>query len=372
MSILKSTLLIKVLSLILSVLAVFNQPVHSFTDVINSAINGWYLSYTAEERADRISELLLANKNETFESETAELAKEIIYAVIIQFADGNADENAVTSVLENLPRKDIVRDSTKTYEAPINPELLEKITEALPESVRGIVNLLGMGIYDLYIYFDNTDYAGIYEFKGSYVDSEGTVYHVDSGAYYDSKTGVIYGKNNDGIFGIGFDYDAKQYMLQTPTDCWMKNMGFNVGYDILGKLVYMDTNTIRIKFNACGRDWMVQMWKGNYTVLTNGCEIGLYYLEDGKIFNYTCAHDSMALMEMSLTHKDDVLLKRNATKHWWLSAIQIGPAIDYEELTLNGKITFDNPEMTQAFKNALEENNIIPTLDGNTVSFSWT
>ena len=372
MSILKSTFLIKILCLILSVLSVLGQPTHTFSDLLNAAVSGWYLDYTAEERAQMVSDLLLANKKDTFETETAEKAKEIIYAVVIQFANGNADKNAVVNVLKNLPHKDIVRDSDKTYETLLNPDLLNKITSALPESVSGVIDTLFSGIYDLYIYFGETEYSGIYEFKGSYVDGKGIVHHVDSGAYYDESTGVVYGKNNDGIFSIGFDYDAKQYMLQTPVDCWMKNMGFNVGFDILGKLVYMDTGTVRIKFNACGKDWMIQMWKGNYTILTNGGEIGLYYLEDGKKFNYTCAVDYMQTMEMTISHGEDVLLTRQPTKHWWLSALQIGPAIEHENLTLNGKITFDNSEMTQAFKNALEENNIIPTSDGNTVSFSWT
>ncbi len=371
MSILKSTLLIKILSMILSVLSVIGVPTHTFSDIVDAAVNGWYLEYTAEERAEMISELLLANKNETFETETAKSAKEIIYAVVIQFANGNADENAVTDILANLPHEDIVRDSTTTHPCTINPELLEKLVDVIPQPIDGLVNAIGMGIYDLYIYLKNTEYKDIYEFKGSYVDGDGTVHHVDSGAYYDSKTGVIYGKNNDGIFGIGFDYDAKQYMLQTPVDCWMKNMGFNVGYDILGKLVYMDTNTVRIKFNACGKDWMIQMWKGNYTVLTNGCEIGLYYLEDGNKFNYTCAVDCMQTMEMNLTYGEEVLLERTPTKHWWLSAVQIGPAVDREDLTLNGKITFDNAEMSKAFSSALAENNITPATDGNTVSFSW-
>lgn len=372
MSILKSKIFIRILSLVLSLLSVIGLPTHTFSDLIDASVNGWFLTYSAEERADMISELLLKNKNETFETETARLAKEIIYSVIIQFADGNADENAVIDVLETLPREDIVRDDTKTYDNLLSPELVEKITSIFDEPSKGILKAFGMGIHDLYVYFDDTEYEGVYEFKGSYVDCEGTVHYVDSAAYYDSETGIIYGKNDDGLFGIGYDYDAKQYMLLNPVHCWMRTMGYNIGYDILGKLFFMDTDTVRVKFNACGRDWMIQLWKGNYTVLSNGAEIGMYYLEDGKYLNYTCVEDDvMPVMEMTLCNGDDVLLERKPITHWWLSAFQIGPAISHKKMTLNAKITFDNAEMTEAFAKALKKEGITPTVIGTAVSFSW-
>ena len=372
MSILKSKLLIRIVSLVLSVLSVIAMPSHTVLDVFTAASNGWNLSYSSEQRAEMITELLLANKRETFETETNKIAREIIYAVIIQFADGNADENAVTDALSKVPHSDKERTENKTYDSVISPDFVKSLMEIAPENLKGAVELLGMGINDLYVYFDDTEYEGIYEFKGSYVDNEGNVHYVDSGAYYDTETGLVYGKNNDGVFGIGYDYDAKQYMLQNPLNCWMRNMGFNIGYDILGKLMFMNTNTVRIKFEALDRNWMIQLWKGNYTILSNGAEIGMYYLEDGKILNYTCIEDEyMPVMEMNLYHGDDKLLERGAMKHWWLSGFQIGNAFESDELTLNSKITFDNAEMCEAFAKALTEKGITPTITDTTVAFSW-
>ncbi len=372
MSILKSKLLIRILSLALSVLSVLSLPTKTVSDVFEASLNGWFLKYSAEERADMISEMLLRNERETFEEETAVYAKEIIHAVILQFADGNADSDAVTDVLKKLPREDKVREETKTYDSVLSPETVRKIASVFEGDIRGIVEGLGMGIHDLYVYFGDTEYDGIDEFKGSYVDCEGTVHYVNTGVYYDTVSGMVYGKNNDGVFGIGYDYDAKQYMLQNPVDCWMRNMGYNIGYDILGKLTFMNTGTKRIKFEACGKEWMIQVWKGNYTVLSNGAEIGLYYLEDGKHLSYTCADDEdMPVMEMSIRNGDDVLFERGATTHWWLSAFQIGPAVYHKDMTLNAKITFNTEEMSDAFSKALIENGITPETEGTAVSFSW-
>lgn len=372
MSLFKSKLFIRIISFILSILSVLSMPSRTLSDVFEASVNGWFLKYSAEERADMISELLLANKNETFETQTAEYAKEIIYAVIIQFADGNADANAVTDVLAKLPHEDKVRDDTKTYDRTFSIETIENFSSIFPEPINFFLKELGMGIHDLYVYFADTEHEGIYEFKGSYVDSDGTIHYVDTGVYYDTSTGVVYGKNNDGIFGIGYDYDAKQYMLTNPVNCWMRSLGYNVGFDILGELVFMDTGTKRIKFSACGRDWMIQLWKGNYTILSNGAEIGLYYLEDGKYLNYTCAENEvMPVMEMSLCNGNDVILTREPVTHWWLSAFQIGPAISHTDMTLNATITFDNEEMSNAFAAALEEKEITPSTDTTSVSFSW-
>ncbi|MBQ3150220.1 MAG: DUF4474 domain-containing protein [Clostridia bacterium] len=372
MSIFKSKLLIRIISLIMTVLSVIGTPNHTLIDVFKASADGWFLTYTAEERAEMISDLLLANKKESFDSDTAELAKDIIYAVVIQFATGDADPDAITDVLAKLPHKDKVRDEIKDYEGALSIETAEKLTSIFPEPIHGFLRELAIGIFDLYVYFEKTEHEGIYEFKGSYVDGEGNIHHAHTGVYYDSETGIIYGKNNDGIFSIGYDFDAKQYTLQNPVYCWMRNMGYNIGYDIMGSLLFMDTNTVRVKFNACGRDWMIQLWKGNYTVLSNGAEIGMYYREEGKRLSYTCIEDEhMPVMEMSLYNGDDKILSRSPVTHWWLSGFQIGPTVDHEDMTLNAKLTFNNAEMSEAFASALDKKGITPTVEENFVSFSW-
>ena len=372
MGILKSKFLIKFLSLILSVLSVFSASSYKLKDVFDAVVNGWSLSYSAETRAEMISNLLLKNDNNAFEENTNKIAKDIIYHVIIQFANGNADKDAVTNALSKIPHSDIERSEKKTYDTILSADIIEEFASVLPESVRGITEMLAKGIKDLYVYFAETEIDGVYEFKGSYIDNYGEVYHVYSGAYYDTETGIIYGKNNDGIFGIGFDYDAKQYILQSPVNCWMRDFGYNIGFDVFGDLLYMNTNTARIKFSACGKNWMIQLWKGNYTILTNGAEIGMYYIENGKLFSYKCVEDDfMPVMEMSLLHGDDELFSRKAT-HWWLNGIQPGPAINRNELTLNGKITFINQEMSAAFSKALQNHkDISSSLADNSVEFCW-
>ncbi len=332
-----------------------------------------------EERARIVADLLLNNKNETFETGTNEIAKELVYAVFIQFSTGCADPNALANGLSKLPREDIVRTETKTYGTPLSRELNSWIVENLKESeVSGnIGNFIIMnceGINDLYVYLGETEYDNLYMFYGSYVTDEGEVRQVYTGAYYDAETGMIYGKDNNGVLGIGFDFNTREYVLQNPVNAWMRSFGYNIAYDILGNQIFMDCDTVRVKFNSGGKDWMIQFWKGNYTSLSNGAEMGIYYLKDGDRFQYTCAeNEDMLNMRFALKNGEQVLFERDWTEHWWLSGYQLGPAIEKEYLTLDCSILFEDEAMRDAFVASAAEFSDVMTVEqsGLQVNIIW-
>ena len=207
---------------------------------------------------------------------------------------------------------------------------------------------------------------------GSYINDEGELKTVVTGVYYDTATHMVYGKDNNGIFGIGYDCDIDDMVIKAPSDAWMKQYGFNVGYDFLGDLIFMDCDTQRITFDYGGRSWMVQFWKGNYTSYANGSEIGLYYLKDGEWLNYTCADgDDMIAMSMTLYGKDNkVILSSSVGKHWWICGFKPGPTVDASDMTLKATITFNYDDMAAVFAEKASDY-MTATADGKAVSVVW-
>lgn len=374
------TVTYRILTLIITFIMAFNSTAGGLSGLLKAIPETIRINQQQpEERAQIMAQLLLLNQKETFEDNTNEIAKELVYAVFIQFATGCADPGALGNGLSKLPHEDIVRSETKTYGTPLSREFgqwcVDNLKDSiLPDSIENFLTMYCEGINDLYVYFDETEYEGIYVFLGSYVTDNGEVRHVYTGAYYDASTGMIYGKDNNGILGVGFDFNTREYVLQNPVNVWMRSFGYNIAYDILGNQIFMDCDTVRLKFNCDGRDWMIQLWKGNYTSLSNGAEIGIYYLKDGNRFQYTCADfEDMLEMRFSLKNGEEVLFERGWEEHWWLSGYQLSPAIQKEYLTLDCSIRFETEAMRDAFVSAAAEHSdeLTVTQDGLQVNIIW-
>ncbi len=354
------------------------NPTPSVKELVETVTDGFFIRYEAEERAQMMADLLFTEEGDKFEPGTKAIAKEIVYNVVIQFITGNADPDAVNDLMKSLPREDLKRTNLKTRTPGLSSVMVDLffrndlVSSKLPANINHFFQHASNGIHELYVYLIDTEYDNIYEIKASYVTDDAEVAQVEIGIYYDSVTGLVYGKNNDGMFGIGYDYDSKQYILENPANVWMRIFGFNVGYDIIGNIVFLDCDTIRLKFNCEGRDWMIQMWKGNYTQLTNGAEIALYYLEDGKYFHYSCANpEDEVEMRMNVNSPDGTLFEREWIKHWWLSGYQPGPAYDAGDLEVDASIRFNSEEMAEAFKQSCDKNSVKASINGATVSFVW-
>ena len=350
----------------------------SLSEIIETATDGFFIRYEVEERAQMMADLIFPKDGDKFEPGTKAIAKEIVYNVIIQFISGNADPDAVTNLMKSLPREDLDRTDIKTRTPGLSAAMIDlfflndTVSSKLPQNIKHFLEHSSHGIHELYVYLIDTEYEDVYEIRANYVTDDAEIVQVETGIYFDSVTGLVYGKNNDGVFGIGYDYDSKQYVLENPANVWMRKYGFNIAYDIIGNIVFLDCETVRLKFNCEGRDWMIQLWKGNYTHFTNGAEIALYYLEDGRQFHYTCAGPGDEVeMRMDVNSPDGTLFKRDWVKHWWLSGYQPGPAYDAGELEVDASIRFNSTEMAKAFKQACDENSIKTTVDGATVSFVW-
>ena len=198
--------------------------------------------------------------------------------------------------------------------------------------------------------------------------------------YYDPVTGDITTKNPEGedrgLFG--FKYNTKDQVFITAEDAWQRNFGYEETYDNFAGAGAISYDTIRVKFNYQGNEWMVQFWKGQYGLVLIGAEVGLYNRKENATASsyYDCVTDEEKLnMSMKVyrqnaenQNKYDLLFKRSPSKTWWLTGftpgtLSAGSYVVSEDATkkLMVQVTFnfDTPEQAQAFIGGLENTTTI-------------
>ena len=198
--------------------------------------------------------------------------------------------------------------------------------------------------------------------------------------YYDPVTGDITTKNPEGEDRglLGFKYNTKDQVFITAEDAWQRNFGYEETYDNFAGAGAISYDTIRVKFNYQGDEWMIQFWKGQYGFVFIGAEIGLYNRKENATASsyYDCVTDEEKLnMSMKVyrqnaenQNKYDLLFKRTPSKTWWLTGFTPGTlsAGSYvvsddatKKLMVQATINFDTPEQAQAFIGGLENTTTI-------------
>lgn len=207
--------------------------------------------------------------------------------------------------------------------------------------------------------------------------------------------------DNTGI--IGYLYDPEAKCFYTADDPWQRNFGYNEIYDQSASLVAIIIETCRLKFEYDDRDWMIQLWKGNYGFILYGAEIGIYNKpKDRTLEHYDCATDEdMLQMEMTLYEKTQVLgvdtwvktFSRPYQRQWWHTGFVLGNMMAnarYDtDLRLYARITMRDYAMLAACEAAFREQGFIKadlknlaevvkaegnfyTTNGLDISFFWT
>ena len=208
---------------------------------------------------------------------------------------------------------------------------------------------------------------------------DGTTESHYAGILINAKTGDCYGDKSTGMIGTGYNFNFYEAMVYTTVDCWMRNFGFCVLYDVVALSIPVVFNYItrRYRFEYDGLEWMIQMWKGNY-VISNGAEIGIYNREpDKKVGSfYNCATTEQQLdMSLQVLIGDKVLLSRPMESHWWISGFALSTKVySPASLTLKSTIQFPDMEMLEAFTDAIDNEingDASYTVDGLKVNFVW-
>ena len=222
----------------------------------------------------------------------------------------------------------------------------------------------------------------------AYVTKEGVVYGLEAGKATIYATVTVNGYTLKGEYDIivtasknfvrdlledqqilSYQYSyIDDYYYTNDKEAWQYDFGFGKIYDVVSPFVFLEYDYIRVFFIYEDKDWMLQMWKGQYGFIFYGGEIGIYnrpHADDGlpewTFFNCPAEEDWLN-MEMTLWHEQlDGSWKREFTreydKYWWCTGFKNGHLRDQEpadELRLTGRITFKDEEMAKIVSEGLE------------------
>lgn len=171
------------------------------------------------------------------------------------------------------------------------------------------------------------------------------------------------------------------YYYTNDKDAWQYNFGFGKVYDLFAPYLLLEYDYVRIFFVYDNKDWMLQMWKGQYGMIFYGGEIGIYnksHDEDGMsdwtFFNCPAEEDWLD-MEMTLWHQETNgswtrEFTREYGKYWWCTGFKNGHLRQEEpadELRMTGRITFKDEKMAQIVADGLEECGFKTAFSGNDI-----
>lgn len=176
----------------------------------------------------------------------------------------------------------------------------------------------------------------------------------------------------------GFAYDEAQGIFYTPLYPWQRYFGYNVGFDIAAPLTGMIFDTKRIEFEYQGKEWMIQLWKGQYGI-TAGAEIGLYNRDPEKVMQYDCADDEDLIeMQFDFYNQGQYVFSRGPEKHWWLTGFKVFHMGIPFTITLDMTLKFTDNEMATAFLQSLKKQQYTDVLNpikykryGSTIRIIW-
>lgn len=159
---------------------------------------------------------------------------------------------------------------------------------------------------------------------------------------------------------LSYKYDPDGgYFYTDDKNCWQQNFGFNEGYDSMAPLGMMNYDTVRVKFTYDDKEWLVQMWKGQYGYAFVGGEVGVYTRKVGAGgTHYNCAKQEDWLnMEMAFvwdkgrTGNYQTVFVRDYTQYWWCTGFVPGleTGAPRDQFRLITHITFKSTEMAELF-----------------------
>ncbi len=295
---------------------------------------------------------------------------------IIATAEILPNLNAPAEFIGEKIQLDTVAFRTKMYE--LRDESLAKGDKTTAD----LYNFLGayMSIVEkMYFYTVPTENPEVYELYLEVTYKDGAKESVGTNLLIDTVSGEIYGRKGNGIFAVGFNFNIKEMMLYALVNAWHRDLGYAVLYDRLADIIPVwNIITRRYYFDYNGLEWLIQAWKGNYFLVSNGAEVGIYNRIPGEELGtfYNCATDDQLItMTMKLSYKNTTLLNLGPEKHWWINGFKLnGMTYEPTELKLEFSIEMPDMEMVNAFTNAIENEENGDTsykVTGTTVSVVW-
>ncbi len=178
----------------------------------------------------------------------------------------------------------------------------------------------------------------------------------------------------------GFEYDDKQGIYYSQMNPLQRQFGFNFVYDTAAPIAGMIYDTERLEFIYNDKEWMIQLWKGQYGI-TSGGEVGLYNRDPEKVMQYDCADDSeLIVMQYDFYNMGEYVFSRGPEKHWWLTGFKVFNMGIPFMITMDITLKFTDNQMASAFLVALKKaqkstnalmNPINYKRTGSTIRFIW-
>ena len=246
----------------------------------------------------------------------------------------------------------------------------------------GLLHLLGAYygiISEVQIYtVEHANYPGEYCVTLDVTYADGETETMQPGILINAETGHTHGWTDKGMIDLGFDFDVQDLMTYGTVNCWQRALGFSVFYDLLGNSVpFFNMSTRRFKFDYAGKQWMIQVWKGNYLLASNGAELGVYNRGPNSIgtFYHAASDEEMMPMTMTLKHGDQTLFSKGPMLHWWMSAFKVTRTLyQPKDLTLICSVKMPTEEMLQAFAASIDRHtahDVTYTVDGLTITLTF-
>lgn len=339
-------------------------------------------SEKAEAVSDAVSQMF-GGTTMLFEEETNAVMEAVVKNILIEAFTNQSESDDLYEIIEKIPVFENGERDEKCEDVTTGPfgKAFEKLKSAYADDVlssdasENIFTMISEGVYELYVYFVPAEEEGLYVFCYDYVDSKGDVHTKKTNTRYNKNTGEFYSINEKGMLGFGFDFDVDNYLVTTPVYSWQRTFGYNILFDYFGEMGFMKTDIARLRFEHGGKQWMFQLWKGNYSFgLINGAEIGIYNKKSPLSLTYDCASDEEMLdMSMEVFYKDELMIERAETRHWWLCGLRFGTPVPPEELLFKGTIKFEDEEMMKKFIDSAAEysDEMTVSAEGNVVEFIW-
>ncbi len=157
------------------------------------------------------------------------------------------------------------------------------------------------------------------------------------------------------LTAAGFEYDEEQGIFYSAMNPLQRKFGFNIVYDMAAPMAGMVYDTERIEFEYNDKEWMVQLWKGQYGI-TAGAEIGLYSRTKDKVMQYDCADDEELIeMQFDFYNMGEYVFSRGPEKHWWLTGFKVFHLGIPATTTMDMTLKFKDNTMATAFLYSLRE-----------------
>lgn len=192
----------------------------------------------------------------------------------------------------------------------------------------------------------------------------------------------IYTEELENIGLIGYLYDPVNKCFYTADDPWQRNFGYNEIYDNAAGLTLMIIDTLRLRFPYKDKDWMIQVWKGQYGLVLVGAEVGVYTKpKDRQLEHYECAeNEDLLRMEMEVQKLEKIdgketwnrMLYRPYDEYWWITGFVFGNELgNYDNVRVNIRITMKDYEMLAGVTKALKDQGYYYEVKGLDVYFTF-